>query len=62
MRSVLIVAMLMVACGPKPSTVETTSTWILPEGLTDCRVYSMDSSKGASMRVMRCPNSSTFVR
>lgn len=54
----IFLASVLTACY-QPHTDETTTTYILPQELKDCRTYHITGKDGSWMRVMRCPNSST---
>lgn len=45
--------------GCEKETKESTSSYALPEGMQDCRIYQMQGQNGESMTVVRCPLSST---
>lgn len=53
---------LMFFAGCDPMTRDTTKNYVLPEGLTDCKIYSMESTEGnPTLYVLRCPLSETTV-
>jgi hypothetical protein len=45
-----------------PSANEDTTSWTIPEGLKDCKIFRMSDSVGTVLYVMRCPNSATASR
>jgi hypothetical protein len=55
----ILTALAGVLVGCKAETEERTSQYVLPNGLQDCKIYKMVGENGDSMKVMRCPNSST---
>ena len=55
---IAIVLLTLAGCGD-PSAKDSTDKWMLPDGLKDCKIYSLSNGKGGYMRVVRCPNSST---
>lgn len=60
-KLLLISAMVVLAgCTPTPSAKQFTPE-VVPDGLTDCKFYSITDNKGSTMRIVRCPNSSTSV-
>ncbi len=50
----------LVAC--EKSAQDTTNTWILPEGLRDCKIYKLDPGIGQPLTVVRCPDSETTTQ
>lgn len=52
----VLLALVLAACEAK--TKEATG-FILPEGMKDCKIYSMYN--GYNITVVRCPNSSTHT-
>jgi len=55
--SMMFVMMFVVGC--KPTAKEDTNRFVLPKGLSDCRIYTVSDDRGVYLRVVRCPNSST---
>jgi hypothetical protein len=55
--SMMFVMMFVVGC--KPTAREDTGDFLLPKGLSDCRIYHLRDGTGISLNVVRCPNSST---
>jgi hypothetical protein len=49
----------LVLGGCKAETEDKTSDYLLPMELSDCKVYQMSNAAGASMFIVRCPNSAT---
>ena len=39
------------------ATSEETSSFTLPEGLKDCKIYGIQNGNSMSLSVVRCPNS-----
>lgn len=61
MKSILIFALLAVCLtGCEKKTVEKSDAYVLPDGLKDCKIYSMKGDGYAErLYVVRCPNSQT---
>ena len=52
--------MVVVLAGCTPSAQE--QTWpVLPEGLKDCKFYKLTDESANTIRVVRCPASSTSI-
>ena len=58
MKKVAIIVALMALSGCGKSASDTTSYWVLPEGLKDCKIFSLQNNL-SYMNVVRCPNSIT---
>jgi len=56
----VVLSLALVAC--EKSAQDTTSKWLMPEGLNDCKVYYLQNTGGNSITVMRCPNSETTTQ
>ena len=60
------IAMIILAVGVlsacTPNTTEETSSYVLPEGLKDCKVFVMQANGLSRITVVRCPNSQTAVK
>ena len=57
MFSILIFAMSMTGC--EKEAKESTANYDMPEGLKDCKVFSLKNDSGSWITVVRCPLSST---
>lgn len=58
MKYLLLLCLLLVGC---TTAQETTSSWDIPKGLKDCKVYTVSSTLN-TLYVMRCPNSQTTTK
>jgi intein/homing endonuclease len=54
---ILITLVSFMACSKK--TQEYTDSFLLPEELKDCKIFWMRGENVGSMKIVRCPNSST---
>lgn len=60
MKKLMFIAVLLTLAGcGDPSAKDSTDKWMLPDGLKDCKIYSLSNGKGSYMQVVRCPNSAT---
>ena len=59
--SVLLAALCVLGAltGCEKETKETTSNFILPKELSDCRIFKLTSDNGSIFTVVRCPLSNT---
>lgn len=48
--------------GCEKQTTENTDKYILPEGMEDCKIYTMISKNGGVLQVVRCPLSVTTTK
>lgn len=56
----ILCVMALVLAGCTPSANE--KVWpVLPEGLKDCKFYELMDSSGNTMKIARCPGSSTTM-
>lgn len=55
---ITLFGIILMGCG-EANTEETTKAYILPEGLSDCKIYRLEPQNGVILRVVRCPNSET---
>ena len=53
------IILLCLACTPSYENQTSSSEWILPPELRDCKMFKLSSSDGVHMRVLRCPSSNT---
>jgi len=57
----IMLVMAVALAGCTPSAKET--VWeVLPDGLKDCKFYEISNSNGATMKVVRCPMSTTSIQ
>ena len=63
-KLILTIASVLVltACDVEPYNKELTQTYPLPDGLEDCKIYYLQNKSGNSLKVVRCPNSSTTTQ
>lgn len=54
---VIMSVLALSACTPETSDVS--ERYQLPEELSACKVYRMDSSRGSRLTVLHCPNAQT---
>ena len=55
----LVMAIALSGCTPSAQEI----IWpVVPDELKDCKFYELVNSKGATMKVVRCPMSSTSVQ
>lgn len=57
----LLISAMIVLAGCTPSAKQIFPE-VLPDGLTDCKFYSITDSNGLTMRIVRCPNSSVSTK
>jgi hypothetical protein len=60
MNKLLIIFSLVALMGCTKQTSEV-NEFVLPTGLSDCRVFRMDNGRLTHVVVVRCPNSTTSV-
>lgn len=59
-KYLLLAVLLLSGCDAYNQDV--TRKYIMPQGLNDCKVYSVRADGGGYITVVRCPNSSTTSR
>lgn len=58
MKTICLLTFIILLAGCSPSAKERNDFTVLPEGLSDCKIYSISNGIG-EITVVRCPNSST---
>lgn len=51
----------LTACTPSSRVGAPVPEHVIPDGLKDCQFYTITTSGGSLLRIVRCPNSSTSV-
>lgn len=61
MNKIISIAMLtMVLSGCNPAYTDKSSSYLMPEGMKDCKVYKLEGDTGSkTLTVVRCPQSET---
>lgn len=55
MKKLALIYLVFMINGCSTSTSEVTNDYSLPNGISDCNIYQMDSEKGTRLYVVRCP-------
>lgn len=56
---IMIMAVALAGCTPSAHEV----IWpVVPDGLKDCKFYEITNSNGATIKVIRCPMSTTSIQ
>lgn len=59
MKMIYLAGMLALLSACTPTGREDTSYTVMPQGLRDCKVYTITNDSGGRLYVVRCPNSDT---
>lgn len=55
---IIIIGLMLALTGCSPSYTDKSSTFLMPEGMKDCKVYKLEGSD-KTLYVVRCPQSET---
>lgn len=62
MKTLIILMLATILVGCTPTTTKMNDSYVLPDGMEDCSIYRMESSRGNSITAIKCPNSTVNVR
>jgi hypothetical protein len=66
MKTLIILTLATILAGCSAETYTTTESYILPQGMEDCKIYEMSPNEGdygvTAITVVRCPNSDVSIK
>lgn len=59
MKNLMLLAFVVLLAGCNPATDETTSNYILPRGMENCKIFRLEAGTGKTLYAVSCPHSIT---